>query len=202
MNNDYALELRFKGDRDYLHGTDVFNSVLSIASEHYKSPCYLERIEFSKVIRCPVLVTFAPTNYSVEILGRGKIVSSHGNKKEPFILSARTGEISGRYEYDESEVLAHSQINRENRSISLSVQTTLTPIEKLISMTKVLNSSLYPPVSGKWLFGQYQGTSALPQESEIARIVISNIIPDKFSKCSFSLDGINFGTISFIVGSI
>lgn len=181
--NDFNF--KFKADRTYLHGTDVFNKVSAELKESIQDisfrnttdkQCYLSSERGDNVVA--IIKTVSQSIYLVES-------NEH---------------IKGRYDFDEDGLVTDSIINGNRISMSLNEQYTF--IENIVALTKKLNNVLDRPRSGKWLFGQYKSKYNCSDFTGMLEIESSKRIKSKFSENLIYLDGKLKAKIMFIVGDV
>jgi len=142
---------QYKGSRDYIHGTDMFNHFMSmfpgkeishirfsvhdfvrdVSSHVYKSTCKKDIDELSGV----------STRCQLEANG------------EPYWIGLKPvadDALEGRYEYDEDSLVQQCALDGE--VLTLDGLSPYTFIETVVAMNKHLLQSLFPDAGGKWVF--------------------------------------------------
>ncbi len=192
---DETLKLRFKGDRRYVHGSDVFNAIDRVILGH-DSSAFVAQLAFRRFARhdCELRWKQPPPADSVFAQGR---VNVAGNL-QPFWVVETTAEVGARYEFDEDGLLSASVVNGD--AIELPEPTRHSTIEEVIALTKRLNYALTPDVDGKWVFGELKLNRSFPDDYRVIRIVRVNEMGGRFSVNRISIDGDAIGDIRFIVG--
>jgi hypothetical protein len=153
------LDICFKGNRMYVHGTDMLRVVSAAvirqttAAEIRQLNFMINRmtsrnlsVELEQGETPPVTVLPPLATLSFEVAG----VRWHG------ALVEESGEPACRYPYDEDSIIALCRIDQPGRSISLEGETVFTPIEVIVAMTKALHQALYPQAPGKWVFCRWE----------------------------------------------
>ena len=120
------LELKFRNDRDYIHGTDIFNFLAKKRSYN------LIDLKFKKPLKyMPLLISSKEINdIAVHCVLKKK------NKKNFFIVNSKR-KIKERYFVDEN--IPSKNISLSTNSIKCDYKTKLTPIEILVSLTNILH---------------------------------------------------------------
>ncbi len=155
------LQFRFKGDRTYVHGTDVFNALLNSNIVRNLAPVQSIDLVFRRTITTSLQLT-PVTKLSGSELVRCVFETTDGQSLCE--CTAGSTEVNGRYPYDESDVLRGAAISQSQREASLTLSTEYTFIEQLVALNKALVQDCVPlPDDRKWLF---------------ARLVFSGPIPD------------------------
>lgn len=196
--NEFLLDLRFKGERDYLHGTDMFNATLN---------CLQTRALKSGV---------KDVDFSIHRLGRSQVKLSMEAPPagiEPVAVCAFTAEerqraylietghaITSRYPYPEDEIVSSMEVDVAARCGRLHGETAYTDIEVWVAMTKALHYKVFPNLNGKWMFvrGRFPQYSRHTRTKEQS-LVISSSFNDKLTRSEISLDGVKAGDIYFSI---
>lgn len=145
---------RFKGNRGYIHGPDIFNEMLKEILNLY-SKTLVKKIKLvihsfaSK--QCELIVS----DLNEELIKPDKIVAEITMDASDGMLSAylveRDSPILMKYEFDESRIEALCEIVEEG-SIRITGDIDYSPVEVAVSMTKQLHNRLFPPpCEDKWI---------------------------------------------------
>jgi len=162
-----SLNFCFKGNRTYVHGTDI-------VSELYKN--------FSQSEVTNVDIKFngiALTNLDLvegDELENAKVnirLTEKGTDKHFQLIESST-EIDCRYEYDEDDLLNKCNLDLQNEQISLKEKTGYTFCENLVAMNKSLLQSLFPDESGKWYFTRLEQPKMVVDEALIKVKLVKN----------------------------
>jgi hypothetical protein len=188
----------FKGNRNYLHGTDFYRFTVEYSAQCLPEGTRLSQLSFRKLARfqCELKMQRPDTG---TLVATGKFNLSDGSTI-PFWWVEENTLVGGRYEFDEDELVASALITSSPTSISMQKTTEdYTCIEVLVALTKKMHNKIALPSKGKWLFGQLNLTQNLPIEYERAQIKLQSILHDKFSVSEIWLDEILIGQIRFIL---
>jgi len=146
------VDLNFKGDRHYLHGTDVYDAAVSSLHARWPDIDGRCRFTFHRITSRPLSVISEP--FSQGAARPEKCVAEMhvtGGKDQASVwFVQREGEVTGRYPYDEDRVVAHCVM--EGNRIALGAVPKAKPIEIVVAMTKRLHNSILKPETGRWLF--------------------------------------------------
>lgn len=190
------LRLGYKGQRNYLHGSDFFKSLNKWAQEEHGSAAFVSRLSFRQMARTSCVVTTeAP---KVGLVGNGHLQAQ--GAEIPFWLMETGQPIENRYDYDEEAVVAPLALDISGRQAVLEM-VTATPIEEIIAATKKLSNQVAPLAEGKWLFGQLQLDEPLLREGRVLRIVMRSLLASRFSINDIYYGEQLIGNIRFVVGS-
>ncbi len=193
------LNFEYKGQRTYVHGTDIYDSMLGTVRKHFEE--YPRNItgSFHRLL----------TSNGIFRIYEDQIILDHESYYAFFTLRIRgktyyaalsaTGvQISSAYAYDEDKLLEGTSVR--NATIKMIVKSVYTYIEQIVAMTKRLHITLYPEVKGKWLFTKIQISNVIDPDLFAGRelaIKSENNFHYKLTKNSINLDAIPLGTIWF-----
>lgn len=190
-------DLAFKGDRDYLHGTDTHDWISGLAARAgIKVEATSIQLSFHRMFRHQLVLLGADeTSYegeepAVQALLRGV----GGEVKWNFYESDRVP--SRRIPYDEDSVGVNCRV--EGKRIEYLGGVDFRPIEILVAMTKVLHFEVFADRTVKWLFVRLDLPRFLSKEDLVGLSVeMKQAIPKRFSKNEVRSDaGLN-GAIYF-----
>lgn len=195
------LTLAYKGERDYLHGSDFFN-VLSEAAPEITgaSQAFIDKLVFRRYARQACEFTSKLPSLESSIIGQVRFKSIDNKDHVNGWLAETDRPVNDRRPFDESLVLADTVLDIEKRTTRLPVRSIHTPIEDIIILTKHLNYSVSPLARGNWLFGQLDLQEPLSDDYQDLEVKMSNLITGKFSVNVILIDGRKIGAIRFIVG--
>jgi hypothetical protein len=193
------LSLRFKGNRDYGHGTDILDATLESLESHYGTQ-ELTQIDFSfhQMARRVLMVVDA------EHPELGKPVAecaySIREDRHKVFLYETSESITERYPYDEDLICWGFQIHEEDRSGTLMGNPSFSSIEIWVALTKELHQKALPEIKGKWLFVRGRFPSYLKtSEAQERRLRIVSNFQNKLTRTELFADGVKAGEIFFSV---
>ena len=148
-----GLRLAYKGDRDYLHGTDIYNAVTRIISGSNPGIVFNKiKLSFHKVARNQFKMTYG--NHSLlgqmpkDINVEGRFISQTA---DIICWLTETDEhVVENLPYHEEDIVNKTSI--DGNSITIEGEVPFTPIEILVAITKNLHMKLYPVRAGRWFF--------------------------------------------------
>jgi hypothetical protein len=194
------LELSCKGGRDYLHGSDIFNALKSIASiATDDKDAFVSRLIFRHFAKMACELTTEPPSELATIIAEVKFFLPNWARHIDGWLVLTDLPILGRKPFDEDLLVANASYNEATRSASLQNCHEWTPIEKIIALTKYLNYSINPLSQGKWVFGQLDLKRPLNEKYSKLEIRMINLIPGRYSFNNIFIDNCEIGSMRFIV---
>lgn len=164
------IKFVFKGNRDYVHGTSLFNSLVHAARER---GCSYGRINvsFKKMIRSPLclLEQREPTANDTVV---AKILGPAGRELSLVLNEVSEEGVVERQEFDESKV-CHGAVVGDNRI------TQIRPhhenlIELLVSLCKRMHQECLD-TSKKWVFSRYDGQFPIPEPEKVELAITKRV---------------------------
>lgn len=146
------LQFCFKGDRDYIHGTDMFQS---ICTELVKTGLNISQESVDMSIHAiarsnPILCDDQGMHVDDHVLVNFYLGSGDGQHR--FVLVKGDGTVDCRYAYDELQFTRPAVMNVQQSSITLEQVFQGTLIEKVVALTKAIHQHLFAGQEGKWYF--------------------------------------------------
>jgi hypothetical protein len=191
------LKLRFKGERSYIHGSDVYNAVSLVASELFDQG-YVSSIAFKKFARGQCFLSFSQDSARGGVVASGSILA-HGNVQHEFWLYETEELVTDRYPFDEEAIVCGATYDEFAKRICRAEGSGYTPVEDVIALTKRLNYLVCPEVEGKWVFSQLSLMAPLANSGSLA-ITMRSTLRGRFSVNDIVQAGVAIGTIRFVVG--
>jgi hypothetical protein len=187
----------FKGDRNYVHGTDIFNSLRKHLKEKLISGnVFLKSIKFNKFSYKNLQLVYLENLDDFDKVVEG-VFYVNGDLMD-FCLIEAEGSPRERTGYDEDSIVSSAVFNRDG--VELSAMNNFSTIEVLIALTKALNNRINPAKEGKWMFGRLDLNMDLPLIKKTISIHIRKNIAGRFSINEIKIDDEVVGTVQFIVG--
>lgn len=188
----FALDLSFKGERDYLHGTDIIQGINdSIRS----SGGVIQKISFRKKARRQVVLTIHSDNMpDEEHVAEGLI--SFGESVRQFFVQETDILVTKNYPYDE-ERLADSSVLLEGE-ITISSIPGYSVIEMIVAATKCLAQGLSEPNGKRWMFARLDFFQEMPKTCSNVRVLKCAFARERFLRGKVEIDSIYHGDILFI----
>ena len=190
------LDLKFKGDRTYIQGGDIYNVVDRFVRKTDVAS-FLLYLAFRRFARQDCDLLWDRPASTEKLIAQGSV--SLSDSRRPFWIIESDRPAAGRYPFDEDSVVAPAV--RHGEQIVLEKRSIYTPIEEIIALTKRLSYELTPDIDGKWVFGQLNLRCALPDEYRKLRITRKSEVAGRFSVNDIDIDDNQVGDIRFIVGA-
>jgi hypothetical protein len=191
------FEFRYKGDRGYIHGTDILN----------------QTTEWLASIR-PDISDIDIAFHKLAVRQLRGIATIPGDGVDPVAVCSYTtgGErarvslleidqaVLGRYPYQEDDIVKEMKIDLTKRQGVLNGDTHYSDIEVFVAMTKTLHYKVFQQLPGKWLFVRGRFPWALKNSMANERtITIAASFNDKLTRSAAMMDGVKVGEIYFLI---
>lgn len=195
------LNFRYKGDRQYIHGTDMFNKCFRVMKEQTQGK--IENLEFTihKMTDSNLSLMLYQNQQFLDVDDRDIAIlkfSSCGLLWQANLINADT-KPTDRYSYDEASIVELCEIDDTARYIFLnSGETPYSEIETLVSMTKALHLKLFPQLLSSWVFCRWE-SPCWPLGGSMRGVCIRLLqaAGTRLTKSEVSLEGEVLGNIYF-----
>ncbi|MGJ8530450.1 hypothetical protein [Maritalea sp.] len=157
------LSIPYKGSRDYLHGTDMFDRVISIASKESGGAPEVFEISFHAMANKPLVLQIGGDGPARATTAAGYFQGAAG--KVRFFLSETDGEVVGRIPYAEEEVVRNMVFADQGATALMGALNPFSDIEVWIPMVKELHTRLFPEANGKWVFARAKMSGYSPEHA-------------------------------------
>lgn len=162
------IEFQFKGARNYIQGTDMFNVMISSYPD-----VDVTNIRFTVhgFVSTPLCLLYSADskealNEVADIRARCQF-DAEGVTHWLALTQGEGDEISGsRYEYDEERIISSCRMEKEG--IVLAQQSPYTFIENIVAMSKYMHQQLFPEAVGKWIFTRIDLTADCDERENLA----------------------------------
>jgi hypothetical protein len=189
----YSLEFCFKGSRNYVHGTDIFNKVI----KQLKNEMLNKKIDlsFHGIARTNIdLVNEKPENE--ELIKFAIKFINKDNKKEVMYGIENGKKIECRYEYPEENIYNLSNLNLEKKEVVLNKDTSFSFIENIVALNKYLLVNLFSNAHGKWYFTRLQLKENIDSNYPL-KLILKGSFNLKLTKTEIFVDNKSVGFIYF-----
>lgn len=192
MNDSETLTLCFLGQRDYLHGTTLFDALRPWYENGIHIQFKLARLMKTDRVQVELLPSAGGTegNYSAT-LRWGEVGTEH----RIGVMPLEPSPLPERLPFDEESIVRRAQF--ENRSVTLTDPQSESLIRTIVALNKVLLFRiLSPPLPGQWLFTRLELEMAPPSFQQASLRFRSNAGVAAVTS-SIEVDGRNLGTLMF-----
>jgi hypothetical protein len=162
MSADFPLRFRFKGQRNYVQGPDIHDSLCDALAAQGFSRIEKVDVVFHRMSRANMIARFV--DVAAEPEEQDYVVFRANLNGEPRKLFVResTEEINERSDYDEDRLVAAMQIDAAaQRAVLDAMLRGYSVCESIVSMNKALLGKVLPEARGKWLFTRLQAPSSI-----------------------------------------
>lgn len=195
--NEYEMELRFKGDRNYLHGTDIMDEALGWLLEQRSEVKDID-FAFHRLATHQLNLILGSVAKGTEAVAVCNYVCN-GMRESAYLVE--TGRIVvDRYAFPEKEIVDPMEINVAERRGVLYGETSYRDIEVWVAMTKALHLKALPHLRGKWLFVRGRFPQYVCRSRAKKReLVIAASFNDKLTRTEAWGDDTKVGEIYFSI---
>ena len=165
------VQFVFKGNRDYIQGTSLFNAIVNNIIDQGIEKGVLD-ISFRKMVHRPVCV-IEDRGYQPEDAVTAQVRDHEENESLSLVLyEIDSVEDSERVEFDEEAVCQGASI--DGRSITLVNPKHKDLIELVVSMCKRLHQEVVTDTK-KWVFSRYLGRFPIPDARKIEIKIVKQV---------------------------
>jgi len=183
------LNFCFKGQRNYVHGTDIIAQLITHLSNYELTAL---DVKFNGIVSTNLALIIGHKSAAAKVKLRCKL-----DQVPTEIQLVENGEIiQCRYEYDESQIIQHTQLDLAQQQISLQAITGFTICENFVAMNKYLFQHLFPEAQGKWYFTRLEQTHVIQNDALITVKLVKNF-NFRLTKSNILLNGAIIGSVYF-----
>ena len=184
-----VLSFCFKGERNYVHGTDIVAKLFS----HFPQNNITDvDMKFNDITSTNLLLVDGNEAENAKVNIRVKL-----DGEEKLMQLVESGEpINCRYEYDEYQIINKTKIDLKLKQICLTESTEYNACENFVAMNKHLLQKLYPDEKGKWYFTRLEQKIMIKNDALITVKLIKNF-NFRLTKSDIILNGKVIGSVYF-----
>ena len=193
------LSCKCKGNRDYVHGTDVYNFFFQDIN---KNCIFLKgfkniSISFKKIITSKQ-VYYEIYRQKVNDKDANAIINFVSDNKEYYaVLKSSKSPVEKSYHFNESDITKHCLAIIDDKKIVLSKSVDFTSIEIFTAMNKKLLNLLFP-LNKKWLMTRFESIEYYDTVNyETICIVMKRAVLLKLIRSDIYIDKVKIGSIYF-----
>ena len=192
------FEIPFRGNRDYLQGTDLFSEVTKWIRQTLRDPeAYLSSITFNRMCQHAALGVLGDSDENSRAFGSFTYESSQSPKTGHGYLVETIHPVKHREVYSEDLLQSSAELIFRGVESRLKVPEQYNAIQAIVGLTKMLcyhNST----GSGRWLFARLDLTGVLGQRIEMVELKLIRLIDERYAVVSVTADEKAIGKIRFI----
>lgn len=188
------LQLKFKGSRTYVHGTDMFNQTLEWISSTHNDIRDID-FAFHRLASRQLEAVAGAVPEGVQPVAL--CTYTRGAARDRAYLVETDVEVTDRYPYPEDQIVEAMAIDEAARRGVLREDSGYTDIEVWVAMTKALHIACFPELRGKWLFVRGRFAEYARRSSGERTIAIASVFSAKLTRTEASIDGRKVGDIFF-----
>jgi hypothetical protein len=158
-----AIDFKYKGNRNYVQGPDIYDAMLQKVLEVFAAYPIHVKGAFNHLLKNNGILRIHESTEEIDKNNLCAFFSITIGSDQYYVVLLDAGtKISSSYSYDEEKVLESMMFYSE--TVKMRVKSEFTYIEQMIAMTKKLHLLIYPEAKGKWLFTKIDlGTYIDPQ---------------------------------------
>ncbi|MCV3334073.1 hypothetical protein L8T48_02655 [Campylobacter lari] len=188
------LKFDFKENRNYIHGADIYNTILSIYGDNIASNFELSfhNIAYNNLIL---------TDTKPDDLKDLRFICSFTTKDSlVYCLYGIDNQFSKptfSRSYPEENITKNTTINHNEKSIILNNASNFTYMEEIVALNKHLMNNIFPQIQGKWYFTKLQLQNIPLEKSYPIKIVFKSNFNFLIIKSEIYFDNKLLGFIYF-----
>src|SRR4030042_2465141 len=189
----------FKGDRTYVHGSDIYNSITKYLKANNTAPIGPIELSIHRLMTHNMVGQILGAEQSLPPPSPPVIYrfTVGGSQKILYLAETDKG-VDCRYEYDEESITKPSQVSADQNCITVHNKTPYSPIEVIVALNKKLVQTVFAGEKGKWLFTKLLLKGPLPEVSDAAfAITFSGGHSHRLTRSKVAIDGAYCGEIFF-----
>lgn len=200
MHFHHSLDLTFRGNRDYLHGTDVYTSLVNLYPNEAGSSAISLSFHSQIFTQIDFVGTAPGTNVPEQDQPafRGRVSIGTGSTAVHGVLMESDRPVTARRPCNERSVIAAAMVDTEKRCARLQPEVEADAIDQVVFLNKQLHQVALPASSTPWLFARLELKHALPQPGAGGfEVQINQVLGGRFTRSSIHLNEEFLGNIYF-----
>lgn len=189
-----SLRFCFKGNRKYIHGTDIYNKLLELLEEYNIKKEKFD-ISFHGIAKNNINLSNKYPMDEDKLKFACKYLDSDGIKQTLYgIENFET--VDCRYEYPEEKICKLTELDTKKEEVCLKKDTTFSFVENVVATNKHLLENIFPEVNGKWYFTRLQ-LKEIPETIYPLKLVLKANFNFKLTKTEITIGNKVVGNIYF-----
>lgn len=189
------LNFCFKGNRTYIHGTDIYNNLLDYI-QNIKSEILSIDLSFHGVAKTNIEISEEKPENENLLKFAYKYTDQQNNKTILYGVE-NANKVECRYEYLEEEICNLSELDLENQEVILKKDSSFSFIENTVAINKFLLENLFLDAKGKWYFTRLQIKQIPKDKIYPLKLVLKANFNFKLTKTEIFIDEKSIGFIYF-----
>lgn len=186
------LDLKFKGNRTYLHGTDMLDTVLALCPALENFSVRIQKIATRQLAAMVIGGSESPRTEMTAIV-RGRI----GDRDIVVGLAETDDQVPpGRYAYDDAQVVEKAEIDVQSQTAGMPGRKDFSTIEQCVALQKALLVGCFADPAIHWYFTRLE-VSRLPTEFDVLSLRLTQALGKNLVRSSVAIDGTELGNIFF-----
>ena len=186
------LNLLFKGERTYLHGTDMVDALAAIVPGLNGISLRIQKVAEQPL--AAVLLTGETADYG-EVVATIR-ASQDGEKINIALVENTNASPAGRYEYDEGDVVGHATIGTEDQIAEMSWNDRYSSIEQIVTLHKALLTRCFATAGVYWYFSRLD-VPRFPPTFQKMSLAVTQALGTSLVRSAITIDGQQSGNIYF-----
>ena len=191
----HHLEFCYKGNRKYIHGTDIYNNVFDYL-QNIKCKMSTIDVSFHGVAKTNIEISEEKPEDENLLKFAYKYTDKQNNKT--ILYGVENGnEVECSYEYPEENICNLSELDLENKEVVLKKNSSFSFIENTVAINKFLLENLFADVKGKWYFTRLQIKEIPKDKIYPLKLVLKANFNFKLTKTEIFIDKVSIGFVYF-----
>lgn len=200
MHFHHSLDLTFRGNRDYLHGTDVYTSLVNLYPNEAGSSAI--SLSFHSQIFTQIDFVGAAPGFNMEepdhAAFRGRACIGTGSSAIHGLFMESNRPVTTRRPCNERSVIAKAIINTEKRCARLQPEEEADAIDQVVFLNKQLHLISLPASKTAWLFARLELKRSLPAAgSGSFEVQLTQVLGGRFTRSDIRFNEEFLGNIYF-----
>lgn len=203
MPPTFPLDLAFRGERNYLHGTDLYESLTRLPGLPLNGRS-LGITFHARVLHQPDLVLLEKEDRSLrhDPAFRGEMRIATGAEAVQAVLLESSRPVTAWRPCNEKAIAAHGEVDIETRRATLKGIPQGSAIEQVVFLNKKLHLLALPHLGPKWMFARLELDAPLDfSAAGTLALHLSQVVGDRFTRTDIRRDGAPLGTLFFSLGT-
>lgn len=197
MSLDLLLPpLRFKGERPYIQGPDLFNAMQVAARERLGHSAWVERAVIREMATGPVDIVEGDVDAAKGVFDVRQADECHRLS----LVDAAEGVPLAREPYDESMIVEGGRYSADRATFEGAMPHTV--MEVVTSLAKTLHNREIPASDAKWIWVGVALDHVLPDEAAAVEVVIRRRLGSRMTMSDLVIDGSAVGSMTFAARSL